>query len=381
MFILALFTLFAALAVAADCYVGARKIPFLRNIYPPPEEIALPRLSIIIPARNEAGKIERALGSVLRQDYPDREILVLDDRSTDATGQILDATASRYPYLNVAHISGLPAGWLGKNHALQVGAEKATGELLLFTDADVMMEQSTLKRAVNYLEMEGLDHITVAPTIVVPGFLANLAVGAFTMLFGGFMRPWKADDPKSKRFIGIGAFNLIRKSVYDAVGGHEAIRMRPDDDLKLGKLVKDKGFRQRMLWGKGLVSVEWYSSFPEMVRGLEKNMFAGSDYRLWFAALLCVASFLLNVWPGLAIFFTSGWTWSAYFLVLVTYFLMYWDNARFNGGNPYYGVIFPLGAAIHLYLFVNSTVKTIVNGGIEWRGTRYSLRELKANRV
>lgn len=151
--------------------------------------------------------------------------------------------------LRVVNITELPAGWLGKNYALYQGAERAIGELLLFTDADVVMDPSTLAKAVSYLKAGYLDHLAVMPKVYLPSLIPRLFCSAFGIFFSGYIRQWKAKDPASRSFVGIGAFNLVTKEAYKSSGTHRAIAMRPDDDIKLGKLLKKAGYRQEMVLG------------------------------------------------------------------------------------------------------------------------------------
>src|SRR5947199_2314204 len=249
LFLLALATLIAHVATAIQVYRGVRSIRSLRDL--PPLAGPLPRVSIIIPARNEERNLEEALRSILALDYDNLEIDVVDDRSTDRTGEILDRLAAVEPRLRVVHVRELPPGWLGKNHALWLGAEKATGDFLLFTDADVVFEPSALRRAVGAMVSDGLDHLTASPEIARPSVLFELFIGAFSLFFALFTKPWKVRDPRSPHHVGIGAFNLVRAAAYRAAGGHRAIAMRPDDDLKLGKLLKTRGFRSELVFGQG----------------------------------------------------------------------------------------------------------------------------------
>ena len=379
LFLLALATLVAHVATAIQVLLGIRSIRALRDL--PPLEGALPRVSILIPARNEERNLEEALRSVLALDYDNLEIEVIDDRSTDRTGEILDRMAAADPRLRVVHVRELPPGWLGKNHALWMGAEKATGEFLLFTDADVVMEPSTLRRAVGAMVADGLDHLTASPTIDRPTVLFEMFIGTFALFFALFVKPWKVKDPKSSAHIGIGAFNLVRASAYRAAGGHRAIAMRPDDDLKLGKLLKKNGFRPEFIFAQGLMRVEWYSSVRELIQGLMKNAFSGVDYRVWVVALSTVFQLLFLVWPFLAVFLTSGptrWLNLGSALVLVG---LCWINAPLAGVRRWHGIGFPLATLLFLYILWRATILTLWNGGIVWRGTRYPLAELKANKV
>ena len=194
---------------------------------PVPELEHWPTVSLVAPARNEERNIERAVRSLVQLDYPHLQITLVNDRSTDRTGQILDALAAEFPQLNVVHLTELPAGWLGKNHALQLGADRSRGEWLLFTDADIIFEPTTLRRAIGYALAEKIDHVAATPETRMPSWLLRSFVVAFGVYFLLFVRTWAIRNPRSTAHVGIGAFNLVRTAVYRAVGGHEKIRMRP----------------------------------------------------------------------------------------------------------------------------------------------------------
>jgi len=371
---LAAITLVGLIAVAIEFAIGNRSLRRLREL---PAGATMQKVSVIVAARNEARKIEAALRSLLRQDYPNIEFIVVDDRSDDETGAILD----RMEGIKVVHIRELPAGWLGKNHAQHTGAGQASGELLLFTDADVVFEPTTISRAVNLMRRERLDHLAIAPDPRMPGTLLSMFGGAFTLFFGFYAKPWKARDPKSKRHIGIGAFNLVRAEAYRAVGGHTRIAMRPDDDMKLGKVIKLGGYRQDIVLGADFVSVEWYSSIGELVRGLEKNTFAGLEYNLAMLVASSVAQWVVFVWPYVALLVTQGATWWLNLATVVALAVLYVDNTRHHQQHWWHFVGFPVAVLLFQYIIWRATIKTLWNNGIDWRGTHYSLAELKANKV
>ncbi len=376
LFWLALVSLVVIAGMAMEFAIGNRSLKWLKNL-PAFEGDRPPKVSVIVAARNEARKIEEALKSLLRQSYPNVELIVVNDRSTDETGAIL----GRMTGVKVVEVRELPAGWLGKCHAHQAGTQQATGELLLFTDADIVMEPTTISRAVQRLVTEKLDHLAVAPHLDMRGTLLNMFGGAFTIFFGLYAKPWKARDPKSKRFIGIGAFNLVRAEAYRAVEGHERIRMRPDDDMKLGKIIKDAGYRQDMVLGESLVRVEWYASVRELVRGLEKNSFAGVEYSVAVVIGSCVAQLVAFVWPVVALAVTGGATRWLNLGVVATMAVMYVDNAPFHGLKRWHFVGFPVTVVLFLYIICRATFLTLRNDGIDWRGTHYSLAELRTNKV
>lgn len=363
-----------------EVLIGSARIARLREL--PPFDIARPpRVSIVVAARNEARGIGDAVRSMLTQRYPDYEVLVVDDRSTDGTGDILTGLAAAHPELRVVRIDDLPAGWLGKNHALQQGAESATGEWLLFTDADVHMDPLALSRAVRYAEERRVDHLVVAPNLQLPGFLLE-AFGVFFMFaFLSFSKPWKASNPRSWFFVGVGAFNLVRASAYRAVDGHRRIRLRPDDDMKLGKILKRGGFRQDALSGDGVITVEWYHSLGEMVRGFEKNMFSGVEYSILFSVAGGCAQLAVAVLPLPLLLVTSGAAQVILGIQVVVSMVLFGVLARQNRTTPAVAPLYPVVVLLFVFILWRTMVLNLVQGGIHWRDTFYPLRELKANRV
>jgi glycosyltransferase involved in cell wall biosynthesis len=373
-------TLVVWIAIGIELAVGNRSIRFLKNVSGQQDAPAL-RVSVIIPARNEERNLQEALASILEQDYGDFEVIAVNDRSTDRTGAILDGVAGDNPRLRVVHLTELPPGWLGKNFALHCGAQQATGNLLLFTDADVVMRPSALRRAVGYMGACGIDHLAVAPDVRMPGMLLKMFVVAFCIFFSLYARPWKAKDPKSRRFVGIGAFNLVRKDVYRVVGTHQAIAMRPDDDMKLGKLIKKGGYRQEFLFGTGMMHVEWYASVRELIDGLMKNAFAGVEYSASAIIGASAAQIALNVWPILALVLTQGETRALNAAAMLVMLALCGDAARFLGTPRWYAIGFPIATLLFIYIMWRSMLTALLRGGVNWRGTRYSLAELKANKV
>jgi len=380
LFWLAVAALFFYLAVAVDLLKGNRSIGNLGSVAAEPPAHP-PRVSIVAAARNEERHLRAALGSLLALDYPAYELIVVNDRSEDATGEILEAMAAENPRLKAVHIASLPEDWLGKNHALWVGSAAAEGELLLFTDADIFMEPTLLSRAVNCLQEKQLDHLVVSPRIDMPGPLLQMLGLTFMMVFAMFSRPWKAREPGSRYHIGIGAFNLVRSSAYRAVDGHRAIHMRPDDDLKLGKLLKINGFRQDIVAGPDFIRVEWYATLRELVVGLEKNAFAGCDYRLWLSVGGVLLLLLFSVWPFAALLLSSGITWWLNAATAAIILGLQLECARSNRVNPWYALGWPLAASIIAWIFARTTWLNLRQGGITWRGTFYPLSELRKNRV
>ena len=377
---LAAATLGFGVLLGLDLWRGNWSIPFLNEVELPPG-FSGPCVSVIVAARNEESMIRPALLSLLGQDYPSMEVIVVNDRSGDGTGAILREVSRQHSALRTLTVDRLPEGWLGKNHALEMGFRGASGELLLFTDADVVMHPSTLSKAVHYLQQRDRDHLTVGPDVTLPGIWLKMFVAAFAFFFFTFLRPWKAKDPTSSSYVGIGAFNLVRREAHRKIGTHQAIRMRPDDDIKLGKLIKRAGFSQEFLFGKGMLEVAWYSSLGELVEGLMKNMFAGVDYRISAVLGISLLQFLLCVWPFLGCFLTEGWTRLLNLALVALVGLFFWAEARFSNLPRWVVLGFPMMVLLGIYIHWRAMLLTFFRRGIVWRGTHYPLEQLKANKV
>lgn len=349
-----------------------------------PEPAVYPHLSVVVAARDEERAVGEAVRSLLAQDYPGPfEVVAVDDRSTDATGAILRSLAASDPRLTVLRVEELPEGWLGKTHAQGLGAGESVGVWILFTDADVRFAPEALRRAVAFAEAHERDHLVLFPEVFSEGVLLRGFVAAFALFFLLALRPWRVRDPKSREFVGVGAFQLVRREAYLASGGHRAVALRPDDDVKLGKVIKAAGFRQDVAFGTGLVVVEWHRSAWGAVRGLEKSIFPGMDYRVGATVLGALVLVLTNVLPFVGVFLGRGSArWSSGGSVALI-LALYAAQTRFTGARLsfLYGLLHPLSSSLLAYAALRSTRKALRSGGIEWRGTLYPLDELRRNKV
>jgi glycosyltransferase involved in cell wall biosynthesis len=351
----------------------------------------IPRVSIIVPARNEEQSIAEALSRLLQLDYPDYEVIAVDDRSTDKTGGIMDEVASsagkwsdgrlRLPKLKVVHITELPANWMGKAHAMWTASKHATGDWLLFTDADVMFRPDCLRRAVAYSEAERADHLVLFPRILMkrPGEKMMLAFFQLMFVFGH--RPWKVADPKAKDHIGVGAFNMVRRSVYDAIGTHQALRFEVVDDMKLGKLIKNAGFRQRNVLGGDLLEIHWAQGAFGVVRNLTKNFYAVLSYQWWRAVGFCILAAFFNLLPFAGVFWAHGWMRLPYAVALLCIFFFYLGMSSYSDVRPWYFLVHPISTLLFIYTVLRSMFFALWNGGVEWRGTFYPLQDLRQGLV
>jgi glycosyltransferase involved in cell wall biosynthesis len=338
----------------------------------------LPNLSVVVPARNEERKLEGALRTVLGQDYPELEVILVDDRSTDGTSHTMERLAAECGNMAVIHVEELPSGWLGKNHAIHVGAERASGDWLLFTDADILFHPTTFRRAVFHAEERGLDHLTLVPELRLSGYWLRGLVAFFYTAFLVHRGYYKANLPSSETGVGIGAFNLVRRRAYEKVGGYEALAQRPDDDLTLGDRVKKLGLRQELALGHGLVAVEWYASLGEFIRGVEKNSFAALGYSVPKVVFYAVEIPALTAWPFAAAFLSSGATAALYTVSAAAQVATFAVCNRFLRGRIFLLALgYPVCALLFSYALGRSALLALARGGIYWRDTFYPLSLLK----
>jgi glycosyltransferase involved in cell wall biosynthesis len=363
-----------------------------------------PRVSIIVPARNEEDSIEQALKTLLALDYDNYEVIVVNDRSTDRTGEILermekdshpsktakDGAASTnkllpnfrvYPALRVIHHQELPPGWLGKTHAMWTAANQAIGDWLLFTDADVMFKPDSLRRALAYAETERADHVVLFPRMIMMRPGEYMMIAFFQTMFTFGHRPWKVADPSTDDHMGVGAFNLVRRRVYEAVGTYEALRMEVLDDMKLGKVVKKAGFAQRNVFGGDLISIRWAQGALGVVNNLTKNFFAVLSFQWWRTVISAIALAFLNFGPFLGLCLAHGWARVPYAVALGSMFFIYLGMSWRSGVPVYYLLLHPLSTSLFIYTLLRSMFLTLWNDGIEWRGTKYPLEELRKGMV
>ena len=358
-----------------------------RLVRPLPEKdsagssLELPKLSVVIPARNEERKLEGALRTVLGQDYPNLEAILVNDRSTDGTGRTMEHLTAGRGDATVIQVEELPEGWLGKNNAIHVGTERASGDWLLFTDGDIHFHPAAFRRAVAYAEERSLDHLTLVPYLKLSGYWLRGVVAFFYTAFLVHRGYYKANIPSSEMGVGIGAFNLIRREAYDEAGGYKALAQRPDDDLALGGRVKKLGLRQELALGHGLLEVEWYASLGEFFCGVEKNSFAALGYSVPKVVFYAAEIPALTAWPFAAAFLASGATAALYAGSVAAQVATFAVCNRFLRGRVFLLALgYPACALLFSYALVRSALLALARGGIYWRGTFYPLSLLKEKR-
>jgi glycosyltransferase involved in cell wall biosynthesis len=384
----------------------------------PPTAAGEPRVSIIVPARNEEEQLRETLTRLLALEYSNYEIIAVNDRSTDRTGAIMDEVAahaespcsavtpfdslrslragavrvSEVPELHagadrsvrstssrlkVIHIAELPAGWLGKTHAMWTASKQATGDWLLFTDADVLFKPDALRRGVAYAESEKADHVVLFPRMLMKRPGERMMIAFFQALFVFGHRPWKVADPEASDHMGVGAFNMVRRSVYEAVGTYQALRMEVLDDMKLGKVVKNAGFVQRNVFGEDLISLRWAKGAFGIVNNLTKNFFAVLSFQ-WPRTVASILGLgFLNLGPFLGVWLAQGGPRVLYAVALASIFGIYYGMSARSAVPSYYFFLHPVSTSLFMYTLVRSMFHTLWNDGIIWRGTKYELDELR----
>jgi GT2 family glycosyltransferase len=356
------------------------RLPWLSDVTPIPSSEA-PLISIIFAARDEAEKLPAAIATLLAQDYPRFEVIAVNDRSTDQTPAILQEFARTSRKLIVTDIASLPPGWLGKPYALVAGFEKSQGDWLVFTDADVHFTPDVLRRAIALAAERQWDHLTLLTSVEMRGFWETAAISYFGLGFIFGNEPWLASNPRSARYVGVGAFQLVRRTAYEKSGGHARLRMDVIEDMKLGKLMKMAGFRSGVAVAQDMVRVRWHSGVHNVIRGVTKNMFAAVHYNPFFAVAAMMLSVIMSILPFFGLAFAPGWArvfaGVAAGAAVLIHAAMIWST----DASPLYGLTHPLGALLFCWMIGRSAIATLWRGGVVWRDTFYPLEELRKGMV
>ncbi len=266
---------------------------------------ASPRLAVIVPACNEETAIEATVRSLRAQEGVRLEVIAVDDRSTDRTGTILDrlGTEPGPVPLRVLHVRERPHGWMGKQNALAQGAARTDAPYLLFTDGDIFFRPDALRRAMRFMVEERADHLVLLPTPTIRGFGEHMMLSAMQVYSAFAVRLWRVADPRSRRDrLGVGAFNLVRREAYEAIGGFAALRMEVLEDVRLGVEIKRRGLRQRVVFGTGLVTLHWATGVGGIVRNVTKNLFAAFRFNALLALGGTASLAGLGIYPAWTVF-------------------------------------------------------------------------------
>jgi len=346
----------------------------------------LPGVTILIPAKDEEARIHDCVGSALRQDYPRFDVIAIDDRSADATGKVLDEIAATNPMLKVLHVAteNPPEGWTGKNNALRAGVEHATGDWMLFVDSDVILSPGALRATLAECLARQFDMMSLVLKLDSRGFweglLVPLAAGAVGTMY--FMALTNSNDWPKVAF-GNGQFILIKRDVYESVGGHSAVKDKFCEDMAMARLLKRNGYRPRIAVGTDLAEVRMYSSLRSIVRGWSRIFFASSDdslirnilaiFFLLFWGFTCYVAIGWGVYRNYhPASFVGGWLWLATGVIHLGIMLfgigmMY----HWTGNRRRNAWLFPLAGAM-LMVILCRAIRQNLTGKVTWRGTTYS---------
>lgn len=343
-----------------------------------------PTLTLVVAARNEESNIEPCLTSLLAQDYPGLEVIVVNDRSTDATGSIIRGLAEKDARVQVIDIDSLPEGWCGKNNAMQRGIQQGRGEWILMHDADCRQVcPRTLRLAMQYAVDTRADMLSLMPEHRYESFWERYLLPILTGVLMIWFRPSRVNDPRKRHAFANGMFMLIRRSAYDAIGTHEAVRGAPMEDMAIARRVKTQGLSLRLAPTTGLFTVRMYTSLSQIVRGWER-IFAG----VFDSVLGLIKVLLVLIGRGLTPFATAAIAWAMvasgavpadWWLTaaiissagLVAQLVM---MARFSvhlKSRWTYGLTYPLACFMVAVLVVMAMFKLRPGSKIVWRGTVY----------
>ena len=373
--------------IAAIWWIGAlRNLLAVRRLQVLSDDLAdnldPPQVAVIIAARDEAEHIADTVQAFLDQQGVHMHLCVVDDRSEDRTGAIVDEIAASDERVTRQRIDELPDGWLGKCHALHVGAQRTSAEWLLFADADTrFVKPDVIRRAVNAAQLKEADHVCLFPRLLSIGVMARAISCLFFMGVADKIDRINRDRPRA--YFGVGAFNLIRTTTYRAIGGHEPLKLEVLDDVHLGAMVRRHGGRSRFLVAFDDITSTWGGSVHNIIHVLEKNSFASIRYSVPLLALAILAFVILwgTAIAGPIIAITSGrWAALAVTAGLLANGLAVIPIARRMGSPAWVGAISPVFFPILMYAGVRSAALTLIRGGVRWRDTFYPLAELRAGR-
>lgn len=340
-----------------------------------------PMVSVLLPVRNEERNIGIALSTLSEQDYPNYEVIVLDDNSHDATRAIANGWMVSKRHVRVVQGLPLPPGWVGKSFACHQLAAAARGELLLFVDADTVHARQSISAAVTEMQASGADLLSVIPRQTMRGFWERVVLPLLHFSTFCFLPlPLVSGTRNPKLAMANGQFMLFRRTAYDAIGGHEAVRTAMVEDVWLSRRVKERGYHLVIRDGGDMVSCRMYRSFREIWDGFSKNLFAGFQYSvpmiasvIFFNFLTSVVPFVLMVWGAGSGAFAAPWFAYSMSQVLIIIAIRVLFSSRF-GLDLWSCLLHPLAMVVLIGIAINSCRWILTGGGTRWKGRVYDFR-------
>lgn len=343
-------------------------------------EIDAPFVSLLVAARNEEHRVlEQSIRSMLAQNYESFEVIAVNDRSTDRTGEILHSLARADSRLRVIDGRELPAGWLGKPHALQQALDAARGTWVLATDADVIFARGALPTAIAHALAGGYDAVTLIPYIDCLSFWERVFMPTFGWFMLMAMPTERVNDPQRTEAVGIGGFFLIRRQSLERIGGYEAVRAEVAEDLRTATLLKSSGARLRIDYAPDLLRTRMQTNLKEIWEGFTKNLFAGAKFSLPFAVFSSISVFLYAVAPALLWMFClvvvtlggRGEWWQLFVPAFLVWLVQVTTFAVINRNwsiPTVYALTVPLGHLLFILILLNSAFKIAAGRGVTWKG-------------
>lgn len=346
----------------------------------------LPRVSILLAARNEQDMLPATLDSLLKLDYPDFEIILVDDDSDDRTGAIADDWAqchSTAGKLRVIHNHHLPPGWRGKVHAMSLAAEAATGEWILSTDADVVFHPSLLRQAVELAQRKKVQFLSLTPEVEMQSWAEKVVLPAFGFLLFMLFPLRQVNDPRSSRAMAAGAFLLMRHDDLKALGGYARLRDTLIEDLRMAELFKRDGRRTYLGVTRGVFHTQMYENWREVFEGLARSAWEGAGCSLWkvLAGVAAGSAVAVLPWVSLAALWLTHFVagiplahdpaFIAAAAASAASAVIYCPVVVFAGLSPLYAFTLPLASLFYSTVSVVSAFRSLTGPGLRWKGRSY----------
>ena len=359
-----------------------RKTGFtLTASYRSPDEA--PLISVLVAAKDEEANIGECLRTLLTQDYPNFEVIVCNDRSTDRTGAIVSAIAQQDTRVRLMNIEHLPEGWFGKNNAMQTGIAASNGQWICMIDADCrQLSTRTLSVAMAYAQDKSCDLLSVLPVLEMKGFWENVVQPVCSGVMMIWFHPDKVNNPRKPNAYANGAFMLMQRDAYETVGTHEAVRLQANEDMHMAALVKAKGLALRVVRSEDLYVVRMYTSLRAILNGWSRIFYGtfGTVKRLSLSMMVMLVMGLLPYFTA-AIALTAAANgastiWLAAGLVGLTAAMLQisviFRFYKLINGRPGLCWTYPIGCVITVVALVKSLTKLRRGAKLVWRSTAYA---------
>lgn len=363
--------------------ISFRDTPYLEEFAKKPH--SNPKVSVILPARNEEEFLAKCLDTLVDQDYPNYEIIVIDDSSQDNTRKIIERYASKYSQIIPVFAKPKPDGWMGKNWACVEGFKKSSGDLLLFTDADTKHAKNVITLAVGHVEANNLEALTLIPRMITLDFWTNITLPMISTFLHTRFSAIRVNDPSKKTGYFFGSFFIINKKTYQKVGTHEGVKQEIIEDGALGKKVKENGHRMKMVRGENLVGAIWARDKSTLWNALKRLMIpltlqsqkiaTGIFFAVVFLLFIPFPVFVLS-----SFFVSEGQSYASLFLSsMIASVLIYLGGIiEVKKGldlKSIYAIFSPLGSLVVVLAFLTGLIQAKKDLAISWRGRSYSMKD------